>query len=361
MNYKISNSWIVEIEQITYMKRALELAKKGLGTVTPNPMVGAVVVKNGKIIGEGFHKVKGGDHAEVDAIKNASSSVEGCDVYCTLEPCCHTNKLTPPCTELLISKKVKRVFIACLDPNPEVAGKGIKKLEEHGIEVHVGLLEEEAIELNKVFFKFITDGKPYIHLKMAMTLDGKMFSQTGSSKWITSETARNEVHQLRKAYDAVWIGMNTLLEDDPSLNTRESEIITKENKKVVIGDLRKLKNKELKVLTHKDKLYGIHTGSELEELGFEYFQFNGRLSDSLQWLGDKGITSLLVEGGSKLISSLIEEDLYNEISVYVAPKLIGNGSSIYESKNNFDMEKAMSLKGSWRLLDSNEAVFEVKK
>ncbi len=360
MKYKISNSWIVKIESITYMKRALELAKKGLGTVTPNPMVGAVIVKNGKVIGEGYHKVKGGPHAEVNAINNSVVSVEGADVYCTLEPCCHTNKLTPPCTNLLIEKKVKRVFIACLDPNPEVAGKGVKKLQENGIEVYVGLLNEEAIDLNKVFFKYITTQMPYVHLKMATTLDGKMFSKTGSSKWITSETARDEVHLLRKSYDAVWVGMNTLLSDNPALNSRLGTRVIKENKKIVIGDLKKMNNKNLQVLSHKDLLFGINTSSESVD-DFESFLYEGNLEQSLKWLGSKGITSILVEGGSKLVSELIEKELYDEMSIYIAPKLIGNGSGVYENELNLDMEKALKLKGSWRILDSNEAVYEVKK
>ena len=342
------------------MLRALELAKKGQGTVAPNPMVGALIVKNEKVIGEGFHKQRGGPHAEVDAINATKETIEGSILYCTLEPCCHTNKLTPPCTDLIIQKKIKKVFIACLDPNPEVAGKGVKKLREHGIEVEVGLLEDKAIDLNKVFFKYIATKRPYIHLKMAMTLDGKMFSQTGSSKWITSPVARAEVHQLRKGYDAIWVGMNTLLNDNPSLNTRNETQIVKENKKIIIGDLSKLQGKDLKVLNHKEKLYGINTGVEVETT-YETNKFSGDLKDSVAWLGKRGISSILVEGGSRLVSDLIELDLYDEISIYIAPKLIGNGSSIYESIENFDMHEAVSLSGNWRLLDSNEAVFEVRK
>ena len=342
------------------MLRALELAKKGQGSVAPNPMVGALIVKNDSVIGEGFHKQRGGPHAEVEAINAAKETTEGSILYCTLEPCCHTNKLTPPCTDLIIEKKIKKVFIACLDPNPEVAGKGVKKLREHGIEVEVGLLEDKAIDLNKVFFKYIVTKRPYIHLKMAMTLDGKMFSQTGSSKWITSSVARAEVHQLRKQYDAVWVGMNTLLNDNPSLNTRNEMQVIKENKKIVIGDLSKLKGKDLKVLNHKEKLYGINTGIE-EEKTYETSMYSGDIRKSITWLGEKGISSILVEGGSKLISNLIELDLYDEMSIYIAPKLIGNGSSIFESVENFDMQNAISLAGNWRLLDSNEAVYEVRK
>lgn len=360
MKYKFSNSCTVKTESITYMRRALELAKKGLGTVAPNPMVGAVIIKEGRVIGEGFHKKKGGPHAEVEAVNSSRGPIEGSTLFCTLEPCCHTNKLTPPCTDLIIEKKIKKVFVACLDPNPEVAGKGVEKLRENGIEVEVGLLEEESKKLNKVFFKYITKKLPYIHLKVAMTLDGKMFSQTGSSKWITSPVARNEVHRLRRAYDAVWVGMNTVLNDDPSLNTRIGDNVIKENKKIVIGDLGKLEGKDLKIMKVKNIVYGIHTNSDVET-AIEHYNFNEDYEDALLWLADKGMTSVLVEGGSQLISSLIERDLYDEMTIYIAPKLIGNGSSIYESSINFDMEKAKNLSGSWRLLDSNEAVFEVIK
>ncbi len=360
MKYKFSNSCIVKTEPISYMRRALELAKKGLGTVAPNPMVGAVIVKNGKVIGEGYHKVKGGPHAEVEAVTSSKESVVDSTLFCTLEPCCHTNKLTPPCTDLIIEKKIKKVFVACLDPNPDVAGKGIEKLRENGIEVEVGLLAEEAKQLNKVFFKYIIKKKPYVHLKMAMTLDGKMFSETGSSQWITSPIARSEVHKLREEYDAVWVGMNTVLNDNPSLNTRLGEEVIKENKKIIIGDLSKLQNKEFKLLSNKNNVYGLHTNSEVDS-DIEHFKFNGDYEKALSWLGTRGITSVLVEGGSQLISSLIEKDLYDQMTIYIAPKLIGNGSSIYESNINFDMEKAKFLSGSWRLLDSNEAVFEVIK
>lgn len=353
----------MKTEPISYMRRALELAKKGLGTVAPNPMVGALLIKNNNVIGEGYHKQKGGPHAEVAAIEDAEKSGENIEdswLFCTLEPCCHLNKLTPPCTDLIINKKISKVFVACLDPNPEVAGKGVQKLRDHGIEVEVGLLEKEACDLNKVFFKYIIHKKPYLHLKVAMTLDGKMFSQTGSSKWITSEVARKEVHALRKHYDGIWVGMNTLLNDDPSLNTRDGEKVIKENSKVIIGDIQKLRDSKLKVMNHKDKVYFLNTGFE-ERNDINSYSFNDDFNEALDWLGANGITSLLVEGGSKLISGLIENDIYDEISIYLAPKLIGNGSSLYESEINFDMERAKELKGAWRLLDSNEAVFEVKK
>lgn len=345
------------------MTRALELAKKGLGTVTPNPMVGAVIVKEGRVIGEGFHVKKGGPHAEVVAVENATESVEGASVFCTLEPCCHTNKLTPPCTDLLIKNKVAEVYVATLDPNPEVAGRGIQKLNDAGIKTHVGLLKDEADKLNKVFYKHITTGLPYLHLKMAMTLDGRMASSTGSSKWITSPTARAEVHELRRAYDAVMVGMNTLINDNPSLNTREGEKVVKENKKIVLGNVERLKDLDLKIsefINNKENIILINTGVESAEED-HIIPFKGDFESVFKELGARGITSILVEGGPKLISSLLEKNLYDEMTIYIAPKLIGNGSSVYENTENLNMESALKLEGKWRLLDTGEAVYEVKK
>lgn len=350
----------MKIESITYMRRALELAQMGKGTVAPNPMVGALLVKDGLILGEGYHKFRGGDHAEVDAINQCDGPIEGATLFCTLEPCCHTKKLTPPCTNLIINKKIKKVFIACLDPNPEVAGKGVQKLRENGIEVSVGLLEDEAKNLNKVFFKYITQKIPYIHLKMAMTLDGKIFSQTGSSKWITSDKARAEVHNLRNEYDAIWVGMNTVLNDDPSLNTRFNDDVIKENKKIVIGDLNKLTGRTLNILNHKEKLYGINTAENIDS-SIKQYSYKNDLENVLKWLGEQEVSSILVEGGSMLISSLIEKDLYDEMTVYIAPKLIGNGTAFFENADNFNMQDAIILNGKWRLLDTGEAVYEAKK
>ncbi|MDH5581366.1 MAG: bifunctional diaminohydroxyphosphoribosylaminopyrimidine deaminase/5-amino-6-(5-phosphoribosylamino)uracil reductase RibD, partial [Bdellovibrionales bacterium] len=224
------------IDHQIYMEKAISLAINGRGLVSPNPLVGAVIVKDGKIIGEGFHERAGTDHAEVVAIKNAIEDVSGSTLYCNLEPCCHTDKRTPPCVDLLIEKKIKRVVLCNLDPNPKVCGKGIKLLRAAGIEVELGLLEKEGKKLNETFFKFITSGLPFVHLKMAMSLDGKIALANGKSKWITCEDSRKIVHQMRFDYDAVMIGRETLNKDNPKLTIRDVESFGKCPYRIVMGN-----------------------------------------------------------------------------------------------------------------------------
>ena len=201
------------------MRRAIELAKKGGGYVHPNPLVGCVVVKDGEIISEGYHEKYGEFHAERNALLHCQSETNGASLYVTLEPCCHYGK-TPPCTEIIIEKGVKKVFVGILDPNPLVAGKGVKILQDAGIEVEVGLCENEIRELNKVFLKYITTKRPYVIMKTAMTLDGKIAAFTGDSRWVTNEESRKMVHQLRSEMAAVIVGIGTVLADDPMLNVR---------------------------------------------------------------------------------------------------------------------------------------------
>ena len=200
-----------------FMKRALKLARRG--RTSPNPMVGAVVVRDGQIVGEGYHPKVGEPHAEVFALNAASGLATGADLYATLEPCCHQGR-TPPCTEAVIRSGVKRVFAAMVDPNPQVGGKGIEILRSAGMEVHVGLMESEARELNRAYIKRVTTGLPFVLWKAAMTLDGKTATRTGDSRWVTGERARREVHSLRSRCDAVLVGIGTVLADDPELTVR---------------------------------------------------------------------------------------------------------------------------------------------
>ena len=202
-----------------YMERALELAALGEGNVNPNPMVGAVVVKDGKILGEGYHKKYGGPHAEVFALEEAGEKAKGATIYVTLEPCSHYGK-TPPCAKKIIDMGIKRCVIASLDPNPLVSGRGIKMMTDAGIEVITGIMEKEALELNRVFMKYISTKTPYLFLKCGITLDGKIASRTGNSKWITNELAREKVQRLRNKYMGIMVGINTVLADDPSLTAR---------------------------------------------------------------------------------------------------------------------------------------------
>jgi diaminohydroxyphosphoribosylaminopyrimidine deaminase/5-amino-6-(5-phosphoribosylamino)uracil reductase len=338
------------------MKRAIQLAKKGRMTVSPNPMVGAVVVKDGKVIGEGFHLKKGESHAEVNALNSAHGSVEGATLYCTLEPCCHTKKTTPPCTDFIIEKKIKRVVVACLDPNPEVSGKGIEKLKSAGINIDSGILENEASDLNKVFFKNMKSGLPYIHLKAALTLDGRMCSSSGNSKWISSQEARDEVHYIRESYDSVMIGRKTLLADNPKLTARREGRITKNLKKIIVGNL---SEEEIKLDLFKDKglvlnLYSAKTCFKGKKIKLHFWE------EALKDLYQDGICSILVEGGSSLLTSLIEQNHYDEATFYMTKKLVGNGKSLFESDIIKDMKMAKALNGSWRLNASGEAILEVK-
>ncbi len=217
-----------------YMLKCINLAKKAGSNTYPNPLVGSVIVKNGKIIGKGYHKEFGKPHAEVDAIKNSSESVENADLYVNLEPCSHYGK-TPPCADLIIKKKIKNVYIGMLDPNPVVAGKGVTKLKESGINVVTGILENQCKELNEVFTKLILNKSSFITLKIAATLDGKIAEKNGFSKWITSEKSRKLVHKFRKFSNGILIGANTLKKDNPFLNVRSNEKVLKEPYKIIIS------------------------------------------------------------------------------------------------------------------------------
>ena len=327
-----------------YMRRAFELASKGKGTVSPNPLVGAVLVFENKIIGEGFHQKSGEAHAEINAINNSEKSLKGATLYCTLEPCCHSNKKTPPCTKEIIKQKISRVVIANIDPNPEVAGKGASELEAAGIEVVTGVLSELGENINKVFFKFIKTGLPYVHLKQAMTLDGKTASESGDSKWITSSIAREEVHDLRYMYDAVMVGSNTANVDNPSLTCRKKNEVIKVPKRIIAA---RSKNLDANLLLLNDK----YKESTI------IVQNNTNL-DNLKEIASMGITSILLEGGCRLASSFVDDGLVDEVSYYIAPKLMGNGTPVYSSSKASLMSDSKSITGKWRSLSSGEIVFE---
>ena len=318
-----------------YMKLCLELAKKGLGHVSPNPLVGSVLIKDDQIIGQGYHKKAGKDHAEVEAIndaKNKGHLVAGSTLYCNLEPCSHTDKRTPPCAPLIAKEKIAKVVIANIDPNPKVQGNGVKHLKDCGIEVIIGVCEKEAKQLNEVFFHAMTYLRPFVHIKVAQTLDGKMATCSGDSKWISNESARREVHLLRLKYDAVAIGANTLRNDNPSLTIRMGiEANNKIPYRVVYGQKDKF-DPSLKLLDdeYKEKTIFINKN-----------EFTSH-SKALDQLFKKGIHSLLVEGGPTLISSFIEEDIWDKMTIYMAPKILGEGLSIY-NKNNEMINQAKNL------------------
>ncbi|KAA0550332.1 bifunctional diaminohydroxyphosphoribosylaminopyrimidine deaminase/5-amino-6-(5-phosphoribosylamino)uracil reductase RibD [Bacillus sp. BGMRC 2118] len=314
-----------------YMQLALNLARSVKGQTSPNPPVGSVVVKNGRIIGMGAHLKAGEGHAEVQAIKMAGGEVEGATVYVTLEPCSHFGK-TPPCSNLLIDSKVSRVVVATTDPNPLVAGKGIERIRKAGIEVVIGVLQEEANELYEMFFYFISTNKPYVTLKTALTLDGKTASHTGSSQWITGEEAREDVHKYRHSHDAILVGVNTVLKDDPSLTTRLPNGGLHPIRIVLDHHLRtplhaKLVNdKECPTWIVVNSLVTEEQMAPYIDRGIIFIQQSGEkihIPSLLEDLGERSITSILIEGGSEVNGSFLQEQAFNQVVTYIAPKLIG--------------------------------------
>jgi len=320
-----------------YLKRCFELAAKGTGTVTPNPLVGAVLVKNGKVIGEGYHKKYGKAHAEVDALNNATEDAGGATLYCNLEPCCHTNKQTPPCVPLIISKKISRVVISNPDPNPDVNDEGIMQLREAGIEVITELLEEEGEELNKFYFNYANNKIPYITIKIAQSLDHKITKSPNEQTWLTGEESNRFVHQQRAAYDAVLVGANTVAVDNPRLTVRNVE---GRNPKRIILDgklsldlnasilsVENIKNTWILTSKNADK----EKIKKIKDKGVRIFQFNVQdneqinLKDISEKLGEEKITSLFVEGGGNIFSQFIDGNLFNEIIILQAPITLGKG------------------------------------
>lgn len=314
-----------------YMRMAVALAKRGEGHTSPNPMVGCVVVKDGRIVAQGFHEQYGGFHAERNALTKCGEDVTGADLYVTLEPCCHHGK-TPPCTDIMIERGIGRVFIGAMDPNPKVAGKGAQILREHGMEVETGVLEKECLELNEVFMHYIVDKQPYIIMKYAMTLDGKIATFTGDSKWVTGEPAREHVQLLRKRYSAIMVGIGTVLADDPMLNCRiedgvnpvrvicdshlriplESRIVrTAKEIRTIIAYASADEAKKEALLNAGVELIGSGEGDRVD------------FTALVQELGQMDIDSILIEGGGDLHGTVLKSGLVNRIYCYVAPKLIG--------------------------------------
>ncbi|PVX50048.1 diaminohydroxyphosphoribosylaminopyrimidine deaminase/5-amino-6-(5-phosphoribosylamino)uracil reductase [Balneicella halophila] len=314
----------------TFMKRALSLASKGKGFVNPNPMVGAVLVKDGEVIGEGYHTAFGKPHAEIEAIRNTRKSVDGATIYVTLEPCSHYGK-TPPCAEALIKAGVKEVVIASLDPNPLVAGRGVKMLEDAGIKVIVGIEEEASKELNRIFFKYIQTKTPYVLMKTAMTLDGKIATHTGDSKWVSGEISRKKVHQLRHQLMGIMVGINTVLKDSPKLDCRLEGKVRQPIKIIVDSLLRtpldaKIWEHEAKVIIATTKLPSIEIIQKYTDKGAEVFVAGENrvdLAHLMKELGERGVDSILLEGGATLNASALQAGIVNEVWTFVAPKIVG--------------------------------------
>lgn len=321
-----------------FMKRAIELAKQGAGWTAPNPLVGAVVVKNGRVIGEGYHRKYGELHAERNALAACTEDSAGATLYVTLEPCCHYGK-TPPCTEIIIEKKIAKVVIGSRDPNPKVAGKGARILREHGIEVVEDYMREACDALNPVFFHYITTKTPYVVLKFAMTLDGKIATRTGASKWITGEAARNHVHQLRGRYAGILAGIGTVLADDPMLNCRIDgahqplRIILDSHLRIPMGSrlVRSAKEYPLLIVCNestRDREEGTNRTQKLEEAGAKVWTLpekNGHpdLNVLMQRLGEEKIDSVLIEGGGTVNEAALKAHIVHHVYAYIAPKIFG--------------------------------------
>jgi len=333
-----------------YMKRALILAAKARYSTSPNPMVGALLVKDGRIISEDFHKRPGTPHAEALAIEKAGKDAQGSILYINLEPCCHTDKRTPPCTKAIINASIKEVVIGMADPNTMVSGKGILELQNAGIKVRSGILEREAKKLNEAYIKYITTGKPFVILKIAMTLDGKIATPEGQSQWITSEKSRRLVHRLRSSVDAVITAIGTIKADNPELTAR---IKAGKNPKRIIIDPNLEIAMNAKVLQVPPETILVtrienNKSNNIEKSGAKILYFKEKLD--LNWLmeklGEKEISTALIEGGSSLNAHALEEGIVDKVMVFIAPKIIGGRESFpaVGGKSFKQLEEAFRLK-----------------
>lgn len=343
-----------------FMSRAIELARNGIGTTKTNPLVGCVIVKDGKIIGEGFHKTFGSNHAEVNAIEDARAkgeNLEGSTIYVNLEPCSHHGK-TPPCADRIIKEKIARVVIGNCDPFKEVQGRGIEKLKTAGIEVKCGVLEEECTALNERYFTYIKNKRPFVVLKAGMTIDGKIATKTFESQWITSEESRKFSHELRGMCDAIMVGINTVLKDDPSLNVRAGRYPHSPARIIVDSKLRispsaKVLSKDL------ENIAIIATTDSYDREKFEILSKmenvrivivkdkNGRvdLRDLLEKLKEFNISSILLEGGGSLNASMLKENLLDKFYFFIAPKIIGaDGISAIGTMGIEKIDEVLNLK-----------------
>lgn len=318
------------------MKLALELAEKGIGKVNPNPLVGAIIVKEGKIIGQGYHEKYGGAHAEVNAFRNLTECAEGGTLYVNLEPCCHYGK-TPPCVESIIKNKISKVVVGTLDPNPLISGKGIKRLKESGIEVTVGVLEEECKKLNEVFIKYIVYKKPFVVLKTAMSLDGKIATSKGESKWISSEESRKNAHLLRNSLSAIMVGVNTVIKDNSRLtcripNGRNPIRIILDSKLRVPIDSKVVTDKESETIVCTTEKCSEKKFIELEKLGVKVLKVKEKdnridMKNLMETIGELKIDSILLEGGGEVNFSALESGIVDKVQIYIAPNIIGGRDS----------------------------------
>jgi diaminohydroxyphosphoribosylaminopyrimidine deaminase/5-amino-6-(5-phosphoribosylamino)uracil reductase len=321
---------------IAFMQRALDLARRAKGRTSPNPLVGAVIVKDGKVIGEGYHRKAGTPHAEVHALNAAGVDAKGATLYVNLEPCCHWGR-TPPCTEALIRAGVVQVYIADVDPNPRVAGKGVQQLQDAGIDVHVGICRQDASDLNEVHRKYIQTGKPFVILKTAMSLDGKIATTSGESQWITSEASRQRGHEVRDAVDAILVGRGTVTRDNPALTTRLQNRDGQDATRIVL-DSHGRTPPEARIFNTESEagvIVAVTPGAPsenvdaLEKAGATVITVPAAHGDRvcfrslMEILGKREITSVLIEGGSEVNASALAAGIVDKVMCFIAPKLIG--------------------------------------
>lgn len=373
-----------------YMRMVLALARQGEGRVSPNPMVGCVVVKDGRVISNGYHEAYGGFHAERNALLHCQEDTAGAELYVNLEPCCHYGK-TPPCTEIILEKKIKKVYVGCLDSNPKVAGKGIAILREHGVEVETGILEEECLALNEVFFHYINGQMPFVAMKYAMTLDGKIACETGDSKWVTGEEARAYVQCLRNRYRGIMAGIGTVLADDPMLNCRmeggrdpvrilcDTRLRIPLDSQIVktAGEIETIIawNPQAAEAYYRKEDFSQAAEAHYQKESIEKSEPAKTLADTRQYLesqgillletplkeekgapqldlkylfgqlGERGIDSILLEGGGTLNASALRENLIQRVYAFTAPKLVAgaNAKSPVEGIGIAQMKDAVEL------------------
>lgn len=369
-----------------YMRMALDLARQGEGKVSPNPMVGCVVVKDGRVIAKGYHEKYGGFHAERNALLHCTEDTQGAELYVNLEPCCHHGK-TPPCTDIILQKKISKVYVGCLDSNPKVAGKGVAILRDHGVQVETGILEEECRELNEVFFHYMEKHMPFVAMKYAMTLDGKIACETGDSRWVTGEEARSYVQRMRNRYRGIMAGIGTVQIDNPLLNCRmqggrnpvrivcdtclriprDSQVVQTagEIETIVAWNPRAARDfRQLQDTKASDALSGDNKIKALEQMEetVEYLTSKGivllesplkkegekpelDLRELFGQLGTQGIDSILLEGGGTLNASVLRENLVQRVYAFIAPKLVAgaDAKSPIEGRGILRMKDAVEL------------------
>jgi len=341
-----------------YMEMALDLAQQGQGFTSPNPMVGAVVVKADQVIGTGYHHAAGQPHAEVNAIDDAGNATEGAVLYVNLEPCNHTGR-TPPCTHKILQAGIRRVVVAMSDPNTDVTGGGINFLIKHGLQVDLGVCEQKARRLNEAFVKFVRTKRPFVILKCAATLDGRIATRCGDSKWITNEKSRGFVHKLRHAVDAILVGINTVEKDDPSLTTRLEGNTGKDPVRIILDThlsispharVLRLKSDSDTILVVGKSVAG-EKRSAIEKTGVRIIETPAKnnvidMNYLMDQLGSMDITSLLIEGGGRVIASALHAGIVDKVSFFYAPKILGgdDGVSICRGKGPAAMKDCIAVK-----------------